>query len=76
LDAKCKKASSVINENSKRLTELMSNESHLVLSAHSFSFLLSYIFLVSLVFCYTVVFLLLPSIFIYIFIGGASTRKI
>ncbi|GMY22549.1 structural maintenance of chromosomes protein 5 isoform X2 [Fagus crenata] len=29
LDAKCKKASSLINENSKRLTELMSNESHL-----------------------------------------------
>ncbi|KAK9988056.1 hypothetical protein SO802_028295 [Lithocarpus litseifolius] len=29
LDAKCKKAGHLINENSKRLTELMSNESHL-----------------------------------------------
>ncbi|KAF3957734.1 hypothetical protein CMV_017286 [Castanea mollissima] len=29
LDAKCKKAGRLINENSKRLTELMSNESHL-----------------------------------------------
>ncbi|KAK7835531.1 structural maintenance of chromosomes protein 5 [Quercus suber] len=29
LDAKCKKAGRLINENSKRLTEIMSNESHL-----------------------------------------------
>nr|POF09499.1 structural maintenance of chromosomes protein 5 [Quercus suber] len=41
LDAKCKKAGRLVNENSKRLTELMSNESPLLLTARylSFSFL-------------------------------------
>ena len=72
LDAKCKKAGRLVNENSKRLTELMSNESPLVLTAHY----LSFSFLVSLIFCHTIVFLLLPSIFITFSLGGSSMREI
>ena len=71
LDAKCKKAGRLINENSKRLTEIMSNESHLVLTACY----LSFSFLVSLIFCQTIVFLLLPSMFIYIFYRGCKYEE-
>ena len=71
LDAKCKKAGRLVNENSKRLTELRSNESPLVLTARY----LSFSFLVSLIFCHTIIFLLLPSTFIYIFYRGCKYEE-